>query len=165
MNAVPLAVPYLDTGAHQLSFALGLPAQEPLAVTDVPLPGGAGTAELRLLGASHQVFAGPVRETVACLPGRPGPLPARFREDLDGWGYTFTSHIHRYPPAAFTRRVARLRAALDDRPGSLCGVFPGSPDAFTGLTTLSGGEPGWSTWHTYPQTCEIVTTRTRLELP
>ncbi|GAA1916932.1 DUF2617 family protein [Streptomyces sodiiphilus] len=164
MSAVALAVPYLDTGAEQLAFALDLPAQPALAVTEADL-GRGRTAELRLLGASHQVFAGPVRETVACLPGCHGPLPATVRSDVQGWGYTFSSEIRQYPPAEFSRRVARLRADLAGRPGALCGVFPGSPDAVTGMCVTAGAAPGWRTWHAYPQEHRIVSTRTCLELP
>jgi hypothetical protein len=60
--------------------------------------------------------------------------------------------------------VKELRDRFADLPNALGGVFPGSPDA---LTVLSAGADGprvtWSTWHTYPQTAEIVMTQTVLE--
>lgn len=164
MTVIPLAVPYLDTGADQLAFALGLPEQPALATAEVPL-GGGHTAILRLLGASHQVICGPIRETVACLPGQSGPLPAALRERIGGWDYAFASRTERHEPPAFADHVARIRAALRDRDGVLCGAFPGLPDALTALAPPRDGGPGWDTWHTYPQTCDIVTTRTRLEVP
>ncbi|TDC74288.1 DUF2617 family protein [Streptomyces hainanensis] len=161
-----LDTPYLDTSADQLSFSLDDPAQPALAIALVELDGVG--VELRLLGASHQVFAGPVRETLACLPGRPGggPPPSVNRR-LDGWSYRFTSRVEHCAPAELSRRVATLRARLADRDGALCGVFPGSPDAVTALWARGPAAGGveWRTWHAYPQTDQLVITRTRLERP
>ncbi|MFD5320120.1 DUF2617 family protein [Streptomyces sp. NPDC127098] len=162
-----LAAPYLDTSADQLSYSLGAPALPALAVAMVELDGL--LVELRLLGASHQVFAGPVRETLACLPGQPGggPPPSVDRR-LDGWSYRFTSRVENCAPADLSARVTALRARLADRDGALCGVFPGSPDAVTALwarRTADGAGVEWRTWHAYPQADQLVTTRTRLETP
>src|SRR4051812_50215599 len=83
-----LDVPYADTGAHMLSFALGLAPQDALAV--LPVERGGLRIELRLLGASHQVLAGPVSETGACLPGS-GPLPRRLRRGPPSWADEFAA--------------------------------------------------------------------------
>ncbi|MFI9588027.1 DUF2617 family protein [Streptomyces sp. NPDC052236] len=52
MNGTALTTPYLDTDADQLSFTLGRPAREALAVRDLTV--GGLDVQLRLLGASHQ---------------------------------------------------------------------------------------------------------------
>jgi hypothetical protein len=167
---------YADTRADALSFALGLPAMDALAV--LPLTCSGVRVELRLLGASHQVMAGPVSETVACLPGRPGPLPAAVRETVGGWSYDFTAGVRGYDRQGFESAVTGLRARLADRADALTGAFPGSPYAVTALVldrapdpagapgTGAGAGPviGWRTWHAYPQSMEIVATRTRVEV-
>ncbi|MFI6106916.1 DUF2617 family protein [Streptomyces sp. NPDC051310] len=162
MSGIALATPYLDTDADQLSFTLGRPAHEALAVRDLTI--GGTEVQLRLLGASHQVFAGPVRETVACLPGVAGGLPAAAEQDFDDWAYRFTAEVGLFAPAEFSARVARIRSLAEDHPRALHGVFPGSPEAVTALTVERQG-PGlsWQTWHTYPQSRRIVATHTRLE--
>ncbi|HET6635809.1 MAG TPA: DUF2617 family protein [Streptomyces sp.] len=163
MSGIRLAAPYLDTSADELCFALGEPRHDALAVTGTTV--GGLRVELRLLGASHQVFAGPVHETVACLPGSSRRLPPEVRTELDGWNYHFTAQVSPCTPGELTGRVRRLRARTENRPGALCGVFPGDPDAVTALTVDDDGPGvvGWRTWHTYPQTGHIVATRTRME--
>ncbi|XVQ12711.1 DUF2617 family protein [Spirillospora sp. CA-255316] len=175
-----LDTPYADSRADALSFALGLPRLDALAVLPVKAPetawhrrgGGDGgprpvpVVELRLLGASHQVFAGPFSETVACLPGDHEPVPGRFRTTAGGWAYDFTATTvaHDGDPA-FRRAVDGLRDRLAGRADALTGTFPGSPHAVTALAVAAGdtpGELGWRTWHAYPQTREIVMTRSRL---
>ncbi|NJP67883.1 DUF2617 family protein [Streptomyces spiramenti] len=170
MTAATLETPYLDSSPEDLSLALGLPDQEALLTTEVPVDGV--TVRLRLLGASHQVFAGPIRETVACLGKGVGEgLPAVLERDMDGWSYRFASHTRRCSPAAFTSRVQRLRETLADRDDALFGVFPGAPDAVTALSVRpaedadhggdgAGPRVEWRTWHTYPRSLEIVETRT-----
>lgn len=150
---------YADTRADALSFALGLPPLDALAV--LPLTRAGVTVELRLLGASHQVIAGPVSETVACLPGSPGPLPGVVRQAVPGWSYEFAATVRTCDPAGFEGAVAELRERYADRTDTLLGSFPGSPHAVTVLALESG--LGWRTWHAYPQTGEIVATRTRME--
>ncbi|MGH3391392.1 MAG: DUF2617 family protein [Actinomadura sp.] len=154
-----LATAYADTRADALSFALGLPPLDALSVLPVTRAGMA--VELRLLGASHQVIAGPISETVACLPGSPGPLPGDVRRVVSGWSYDFTATVRTCRQAEFERAVAELRARYADRPDTLLGTFPGSPHAVTALAVEPG--LGWRTWHAYPQTREIVATRTRME--
>jgi hypothetical protein len=140
---IRVEVPYADTRPDDLSFALGLPLHE-LAV---------GGLRLRLLGASHQVaWAGGV-ETVACLPGRPPHLPGTSQGGPPG--YRFSSSVQPLDrPAA-----AALWRDLADRPDALVGVFDGDPDA---VTALLATPDGWATWHAYPQTGQLVGTRTVL---
>ncbi|MDT0380324.1 DUF2617 family protein [Streptomyces sp. DSM 42041] len=162
MTGIPLAAPYLDTSADELSFALGLSAHDALAVTEVETTAGL-TVELRLLGASHQVFAGPVRETVACLPGGSRRLPETVTEEFPGWVYRFTARVEHHPQTEFARRVAEVRATAQGRADALCGVFPGDADAVTALAMDRGPGVGWRTWHTYPHTGHVVATHTRME--
>lgn len=162
MSGIALTTPYLDTDADQLSFTLGHPACEALAVRDLTI-GGLGV-QLRLLGASHQVFAGPVRETVACLPGVEGGLPDAAARDFDDWSYFFSSRVRPFTAAEFSEQVQRIRSRSDEHPQALYGIFPGSPEAVTAMT-VERQSTGlrWRTWHTYPQSRQIVATRTRLE--
>jgi hypothetical protein len=158
-----LRTAYADTRADALSFALGLPPLGALAV--LPLERAGLAVELRLLGASHQVITGPVSETVACLPDRPGPLPTEVRETLGGWSYDFTAAVHTYDAAGFGPAVEDLCARLAGRDDALTGTFPGSPYAVTALAldpAPAARRLGWQTWHAYPQTREIVMTQSRL---
>ncbi|HEX5598277.1 MAG TPA: DUF2617 family protein [Micromonosporaceae bacterium] len=165
---VTLNTPYADTTAADLSFALGLPEQPALHVLDVGV--GGADIKLRLLGASHQVVVcSPelqIVETVACLPGRDAELPAVAHERAIG--YRFMSRVSRLDAERIAVRVGRLRERLSDDPYALIGVFPGDPDAVTGLqvrTPDSAGHLiGWRTWHVYPQTAELVETETKVVL-
>ena len=162
---VDLPVGYCDTGAAELGWSMDLEPQRPLAVRRLAL--GRFRADLRLLGASHQLVvwlggrAGPLcLETVACLPGRTVPLPRAAGRDLGGWRYTFASVVRSHSPHEFYRRVARLesRAAF-----GLAGRYPGLPGAVTAIAVLpwySGLR--WTTWHTYPQNQQIATTLSSL---
>ncbi|MDT9683500.1 DUF2617 family protein [Streptomyces sp. TRM76323] len=162
MNGITLEAPYLDTDADQLSFALGHPVRDALAVRDLTVGGLA--VQLRLLGASHQVCAGPVRETVACLPGARDGLPDTAAHDFDGWRYSFGARVDEHPASGFGAEVARIRDLADAHPRSLYGIFPGSVDAVTALTVERDGTGlTWRTWHTYPRSRRIVATHTRLE--
>jgi hypothetical protein len=201
--------PYADTRAGALSFAVGLPRLDALAVLPVGAP--PISVELRLLGASHQVLVGTFSETVACLPGEREPVPGRYRANAGGWAYDFASATVAYDgDIGFRRAVEALRDLLAGREDALTGTFPGSPYAVTALamdpapegftaspspvhawlpwlpepSEISGpqepSEPsaelsdasvaagprpprtGWRTWHAYPQTREIVMTRSRL---
>lgn len=160
-----LETAYSDTRADALSFVLGLPPLDALAV--LPITHGELSVELRLLGASHQVVAGPVSETVACLPDRPGPLPASVARTVDGWSYEFGAEMQAHDPGRFEAAVDELRRLLQDRADALIGTFPGSPYAVTALLfepedARPGGAIGWRTWHAYPQTHEVVITRSRM---
>lgn len=162
MSGIELSTPFLDTDAHQLSFTLGRPAREALAVRDLHV--GGLVVQLRLLGASHQVFAGPVRETVACLPGVAGGLPDSAVQEFDDWNYHFSACVEHFTAARFSEQVALIRRRSDESPEALYGIFPGSAEAVTALTVERHGTGlGWRTWHTYPQSRQIVATHTRLE--
>ncbi|MFE9422523.1 DUF2617 family protein [Kitasatospora sp. NPDC006697] len=129
--------------------------------------GGTGTLQLRLLGASHQVViaAGPGEclETVACLPGRRTPLPARVAEQVAGWEYEFAARIESLPPHVFAARAQEILALVDEHPRGLAGVFPGDPSAFTALVAQGSAERVlWRTWHAYPQEGRLVCTRSSL---
>ncbi|WP_051712869.1 DUF2617 family protein [Spirillospora albida] len=163
-----LDVPYADARADALSFALDLPRMDALAVLAVERGGTA--VEFRLLGTSHQVFAGPLSETVACLPGTADPLPAGAARAVGGWTYRFAAStaVHA-DDAAFAAAVEDVRTRLAGRDDALLGTFPGARHAVTALALESGGPGsaglGWRTWHAYPQTREIVMTRSRLVRP
>ncbi len=166
MYAVSLDAPYLDTDADQLCFSLDLTERPALAERVVSL--GGLDVRLRLLGASHQVFAGPVRETVACLQGAVRGLPETCTRQLPGWDYDFGATTRRLPPEAFSAEVAQVLDQATDAEHSLCGVFPGSPEAVTAVVveTVEGPHGAgllWRTWHTYPQNGQIVSTYSRLE--
>jgi hypothetical protein len=153
---VRIETPYADTTAGDLTFALGLPEQPALHVLEIPAAG----LRLRLLGASHQiVLADRCIETVACLPGHRPDLP---RAVQDG-GYRFAASVHHLDRAGLARAVARLRDRLAGDPYALVGVFPGDRDAVTALRArVRAGSAGWRTWHAYPQTGELVLTRTEV---
>ena len=130
--------------------------------------------ELRVLGCSHQVIVRrpglegaadrELSEVVACLPGTPPGLPARYGREEPGERYLFRSRVLRLEPTAHATWAEQLIAAAHDDPDALIGVFPGLPGAVTGLRCRAEpGALGWSTWHTYPQTGEVVETETRLE--
>ncbi|MEU8800279.1 DUF2617 family protein [Spirillospora sp. NPDC048819] len=163
-----LHTPYADARADALSFALGLPPLDALAV--LPVEQAGVTVEFRLLGASHQVIAGPLSETVACLPGDADPLPGRASTSVPGWSYEFAATTAAHSDdTAFGRAVEAVCARLADRGDALTGAFPGSRHAVTALAlenhALEDGGIGWRTWHAYPQTREIVMTRSRLVRP
>ncbi|MFE6617598.1 DUF2617 family protein [Streptomyces sp. NPDC008086] len=166
MDAVSLDAPYLDTDADQLCFSLDLAERPALAERVVSL--GGLDVRLRLLGASHQVFAGPVRETVACLRGAVKGLPETCTRHLPGWVHDFGATTRRLTPGEFSAEVARILRQATDTEHSLCGVFPGSPEAVTAVVvdTVEGPHGAglvWRTWHTYPQNGQIVSTYSRLE--
>jgi hypothetical protein len=171
-----LQTSYTDTRAGDLAWCLGGGPLPALAVRDLPLPaperaapagGSGGTLQLRLLGASHQVViaAGPGEclETVACLPGRRTPLPARAAEQVAGWEYEFAARIESLPPHVFAARAQEILALVDEHPRGLAGVFPGDPSAFTALVAQGSAERVlWRTWHAYPQEGRLVCTRSSL---
>ncbi|MFF3484474.1 DUF2617 family protein [Streptomyces sp. NPDC002701] len=166
MNAVSLDAPYLDTDADQLCFSLDLTERPALAERVVSL--GGLDVRLRLLGASHQVFAGPVRETVACLQGAVKGLPETCTRHLPGRVYEFGATTRRLTSEDFSTQVTQVLDRAADAEHSLCGVFPGSPEAVTAVVVETAEGPYgtgllWRTWHTYPQNGQIVSTYSRLE--
>ncbi|WP_254897853.1 DUF2617 family protein [Kitasatospora sp. NA04385] len=172
-----LQTSYTDTRAGDLAWQLGGEPLPALAVRDLRLDGACsapnglrGTLQLRLLGASHQVVlaAGPgdCLETVACLPGRRTPLPARVAEQVAGWEYEFAARIEELPPYVFEARAQELLALVEGHPRALAGVFPGDPSAFTALVAhCEDRRVHWRTWHAYPQEGRLVCTRSSLSLP
>jgi len=174
-----LQTSYTDTRAGDLAWQLGGEPLPALAVRDLRLDGldgcpptteGGrirGSLQLRLLGASHQVIlaAGPgdCLETVACLPGRRTPLPARVAEQVAGWEYEFAARIEELPPHVFAARAQELLALVEGHPRGLAGIFPGDPSAFTALVAhCEERRVLWRTWHAYPQEGRLVCTRSSL---
>ncbi|KJK56167.1 DUF2617 family protein [Saccharothrix sp. ST-888] len=134
---------------------------------DTRTPRAGGTLQLRLLGASHQVIlaAGPGEclETVACMPGRQTPLPARVAKQVAGWEYEFAARIEELPPHIFAARAQELLALVEGHPRALAGIFPGDPSAFTALMAQDAPDRVlWRTWHAYPQEGRLVCTRSSL---
>lgn len=152
-----LDVPYVDTRASDLVWTLDHPPVPPLALT------AAGSLELRVLGASHQVVLGDLVETVACLPGEPARLPGDVRREVRGWTYHFRATVEELPAATLRARVGELRR-LAAEPAAVVAAFPADPDAVTALRAgpLDAHAVGWSTWHAYPGAGQLVTTRTEL---
>jgi hypothetical protein len=146
---------FADSRAADLSLAYGLAPLPALGTHTVTLPGI--TLSLRVLGASHQVVVGDWSETVACLPDRPGALPAT-EETLVG------DHLVRFRaqclrPKDFASRVRRIVAECAADENALVGEFPGSPLAVTALAARASGDgAAWQTWHAYPQVGELVWT-------
>ena len=162
--------PYVDVSAHDLSLTFGAPAAAAIEVLRVTAGGYA--IELRLLGFSHQALVeggAELSETVACVPGVAGSLPPR---RTDG-GYTFRARVERHRGDAYAARARELLARAAGDPCALVGLFAAAPGAgrapmpaFTALAAhpLAGGAGiGWTTWHGYPQTGEIVVTASSLE--
>jgi hypothetical protein len=164
---VVLQVPYADTAAAQLGFSLELDPQPALYTVDLADAAGPGTGvQLRLLGASHQVLltapTAAVTETVACLPGMAGGLPAHpIHRPVAGLGrYVFSARARRLSAAGFRAGVRRLRAWAAG-PHAIVGEFPGDPDALTVIAARPGADRvGWWTVHCYPRTSDMVFTRT-----
>jgi hypothetical protein len=169
-----LDVPYADTRAAELAYALGLTALPALKVVDVAV--GDLDLQLRILGSSHQVLvrgALELSETVACLGnGHDGagaaaarPLPTSSRRELRSsggalWSYAMVAAVEPLDSSR-TEGLAGLIRDLSRAPGGVVGVFPGEPHAFTGLrATGDSGAVQWETWHAYPQAGELVRTRT-----
>lgn len=159
-----LRVPFADTRASQLGFSLTTGVLESLARLDHTV--GSVTVSLRLLGASHQVIVDDgvqqLCETVACLPGIQTGLP-----DVDDDGYRFTASTQAHDIPSLRRFVRDLATIVDvhaaaGRP-ALLGHFPGEEDAVTAIiATVDADRVGWRTWHTYPQSGEVVVTETSM---
>ena len=153
---IDLAVRFADVRADALRWQLGLAPQPALAVHRVRRAGR--TVELRVLGASHQVVVdGAWSETVACL-GEGCVLPQRARRGP----YRLVSRVDPFDGD----RLAAVLRQLARRDDALVGVFPGETLAVTALALDRRTDRlGWRTWHAYPQTGELVVTRTRLVAP
>ena len=164
---VDLTVPYADVRAADLTLELGLAPVPALEVLRVPV--GAATLELRLLGHSHQARAevpgAAFSETVRCGAGLPGGLPARTADAAGGWSYAFAATVEALDLTALDALADRVAAD----PHGLVGVFGADPRALTALQAMAlapvaGDSAGvaWETWHAYPQSGELVRTRTEV---
>jgi hypothetical protein len=157
-----LAIPYADSRATDLSLTYGLTPLPALTVHQVVLSGA--RLELRVLGASHQVVLeiGGIgwSETLACLPDRPGGLPAHHVVDSGPLRSWFRASCLRPSTTRLIEQVQVLARRCEGDPGALLGVFPGSPLAITALLVKDRGTGAvsWRSWHAYPQTGELVTT-------
>jgi hypothetical protein len=173
MSSVVLRLPaaFSDVSAADLRLGLDLPPQDALVTRTVA--DGERSLDLRILGASHQVLVierGSVlcSETVACGTGAGGPddgLPRGRVTDLPGARHRFWSTTSHLAPDALRTHVDDLLATLAADPAAVCGVFPGDPLAVTGVQARfrSPRTAAWRTWHSYPQTGEVVVTCTRVE--
>ena len=169
--ATRIAAAFSDVSATGLRLRLDLPTQEAL-VTRTVAEGGR-IVDLRILGASHQVVlseAGSVlcTETVACPTDGGtdhGGLPGRRAGDRAGVRHRFRSTTLQLSPDALRSHVSALIDVLATDPAAVCGVFPGDPLAVTGVRARfrSPAVTSWRTWHSYPQTGELVVTCTRVE--
>lgn len=156
-----LARPDMRIQADELSSTLDEPPLGPLAVRGWRIAGV--DVQARLLPTGFQVVAGPCVETVAQLENRPGPLPYHLGRELGGWSYAFTADVYRRDYADFTRAVAFLRRYLTGRDDALAASFPGRQDVLCGVLVRQvrrGLE--WRGWHTFPDTRQVVSTRSRL---
>lgn len=166
---VDLDVAFSDVRAADLRWAVDLAPRAAVAELVVTVD-DALSVDLRVLGASHQlrllldgtqVFS----ETVACDVTDGAPLTAATAVA----GYDVEARVHCCAPTEFARRVRAIEDDLDARPDhGLLARFPGTPGAVTALV-LTEAAPGrpvrWETWHTYPNTGEIVHTRSARALP
>ncbi|MDL9936962.1 DUF2617 family protein [Gordonia sp. ABSL1-1] len=162
-----LPVAYADTRAAQLGFSLTAPAQPALAESAGTV--GEIAIALRLLGASHQVIVDDGRrricETLACLPGETGDRPA----SLEQSGYRFTSRIDVHSPVSMADLVGDVARTVVERRAAglpaLLGRFPGEPNAVTAIAVAPADDHrvSWQTWHTYPQSGEVVVTTSTLD--
>lgn len=157
-----IAAPFTDSRATDLRLAYGLERLPALGTHRVAVPGG--RIELRLLGASHQVVfdldGARWSETVACLTGRDGTLPESDEMIEGALRARFVARCFRLGPAEFASRVHAVWRHCEGRSDALVGTFPGSPLAVTALLGCgTAGGARWQTWHAYPQTAELVETR------
>ncbi len=152
---------FADSRAADLSLAYGLRPLPALGTHAVTL--GGLTIELRVLGASHQVVLGDWSETVACLPDRPGALPAHQEQLVGDHRITFEARVDR--PDDFEGVVQQVITSCADDPRALVAEFPGSRLAVTALAAGPHGDGvAWETWHAYPQAGELVYTKSVVSL-
>jgi hypothetical protein len=172
-EVLELPVAFRDACAADLRLHLGLPPQVALATRRVC--GEGWTAELRILGASHQVLIRQgeriaCSETVAChLADEGRPLDAIPRRGPEGSDYEFRATTVHLSPGDFRGYAEDVLSKHVDDPRALCARFPGDELSATALCLDPGaGQDGawlsWQTWHTYPRTGEVVATASRTAL-
>ena len=157
-----LDVPFADVRGDTLRWTLAPTPCTPLASRTADLGSGL-TVTLSVLGASHQVVVRRhdrplLHETIACGIAEAAPLP----EAHAAGGYRLVSHVDEVGPEELAARASRLVERLSGRTDAVVAHFPGDPHAVTALTLdrSDAGQIVWNTWHTYPQTGEIVATTT-----
>lgn len=158
-----LAVPYVDVRADDLAWRVGDDPERPaLALLEVAVARRVRIVA-RILGSSHQVVldAPDLRcvETVACGAG--DALPRRAVTDLAAGRYRFGARVRRHDEAQYRCAVAHV-ARLGDRGDAIVAAFGSAPDALTAVVVDGRPDAGlvaWRSWHTYPQTREVVVTR------
>lgn len=168
---VELDIPFADTGVADLRFlpsAADLPVLASLECDELPT---GGHLSLRLLGASHQAVLrmpdATFAETIACIADAGVPLPAQRTSTVGDWQFRLSVRVRRLPDAELSRECDRLRqhAEREDPQQTLLGCFPGVANALTYLRIRRRSHdkpPGWTTVHVYPESGEIVRTRTSL---
>lgn len=157
-----LDVPFADVRGDTLRWTLAPVACTPLATRTVDLGDGLAVT-LSVLGASHQVVVRHhdrplLYETVACGISDARRLPGEHTART----YHLISQIQVADAGRLAEEAAALVERLSGRTDAIVAHFPGDPHAVTALA-LEGagdGEITWNTWHTYPQTGEIVATVT-----
>ena len=159
-----LDVPFADVRGDTLRWTLAPVACVPLATRTVALAGGL-TVTLSVLGASHQVVVRRegvtlLHETIACGISDAAPLPGAH----EAAGYRLRSHVTEVGPDELAEQAAGLVERLGGRTDAVVAHFPGDPHAVTALALdpLDHDDAAitWHTWHTYPQSGEIVATTT-----
>ena len=166
-----LSVPYVDTAAARLVLRLDAPPQHPLAVLDTRV--GDASVRLAVLGSSHQAIVrvgdDSVSELVSCRTGgdpehdgdRLPPSALRRSGSIE---YTFRSSVCVLGKEPFDSAVATLQR-LEMRDDALIARFPGDPLAVTALELVDPGRSAvvrWRSWHAYPQSGELVVTRSEV---
>jgi hypothetical protein len=129
---------------------------------------GAVSVELRILGCSHQALVRAegdlLSEVVACLPDGSRNLPRSLSRPGAHRDYAFSSEVLSLSGLEHGRRARAVVEEVESDPDGLLGVFPGLPNAFTAVRWRGDGSVlRWETWHSYPQTREIVHTASTLE--
>jgi len=173
-----LDVPFANTTAHSLGYALGYEAVDTLASLLVPCPALDGTIELGILGASHQITLRNAAdeaigvETLACTVA--SPVPPVNDAVVGGLPYQFICRVHEVTQARLHAFAATLVLTLATEPHGVIATFPGEPQAITGIhldsiSPVSGGTNPlrlrWRSWHLYPGERTVVSTLTRVTLP
>lgn len=167
----PAHIDFVDTRADQLVYSVDEPRITPVLARDFTIThvGVPLEVELAVLGCSHQVTvrnAGHewVRETLACLPQREPWVPTTSSYTVARGGQlTFDSTVVK--PADFLSEVGRLESQLADSYAQCSVMFPGQPGAVTALAcSASSNGLVWRTWHCYPQSGEVVETRSVLSV-
>lgn len=164
-------VPFRDAAASDLAWALERDGRPPAGLAHLDVSAGPCAVRLHVLGASHAVelvLPGDARvtETVACgIVGGRALAGAPERVEEDGLTYAFSADVDVPGTAAVVALAAELHAALTPDPHGIVAAFPGAPGAATGLRAdPTPGGLRWETWHLYPESGEVVRTRSAVVL-